>query len=136
MRQNRTRALVFRLLMILYVAAVAWLCFANFHRLPDVPRTFFGIPTDKVVHFCMFFPFPILAFLAYDPYTQTPWQALAALVSICAVGGIFAGCTELIQEQLTYRSKDINDFGADCLAIGIAGVLVFLIDVLKMRKKK
>ena len=136
MRQNRTRTLVFRLLMILYVAAVAWLCFANFHRLPDVPRTFFGIPTDKVVHFCMFFPFPILAFLAYDPYTRTPWQALAALVSICAVGGIFAGCTELIQEQLTYRSKDINDFGADCLAIGIAGVLVFLIDVLKMRKKK
>ena len=136
MKQNRTRALVFRLLMILYVAAVTWLCFANFHRLPDVPRTFFGIPTDKVVHFCMFFPFPILAFLAYDPYTRTPWQALAALVSICAVGGIFAGCTELIQEQLTYRSKDINDFGADCLAIGIAGVLVFLIDVLKMRKKK
>ncbi len=136
MRQNRTRALVFRLLMILYVAAVAWLCFANFHRLPDVPRTFFGIPTDKVVHFCMFFPFPILAFLAYDPYTRTPWQALAALVSICAVGGIFAGCTEFIQEQLTYRSKDIHDFGADCLAIGIAGVLVFLIDVLKMRKKK
>ena len=136
MKQNRTRALVFRLLMILYVAAVAWLCFSNFHRLPDVPRTFFGIPTDKVVHFCMFFPFPILAFLAYDPYTRTPWQALAALVSICAVGGIFAGCTELIQEQLTYRSKDINDFGADCLAIGIAGVLVFLIDVLKMRKKK
>lgn len=136
MKQNRTRALVFRLLMILYVAAVAWLCFANFHRLPDVPRTFFGIPTDKVVHFCMFFPFPILAFLAYDPYTRTPWQALAALVSICAVGGIFAGCTELIQEQLTYRSKDINDFGADCLAIGIAGVLVFLIDVFKMRKKK
>lgn len=136
MRQNRTRALVFRLLMILYVAAVAWLCFANFHRLPDVPRTFFGIPTDKVVHFCMFFPFPILAFLAYDPYTRTPWQALAALVSICAVGGIFAGVTEFIQEQLTYRSKDIHDFGADCLAIGIAGVLVFLIDVLKMRKKK
>ena len=136
MRQNRTRALVFRLLMILYVAAVAWLCFANFHRLPDVPRTFFGVPTDKVVHFCMFFPFPILAFLAYDPYTRTPWQALAALVSICAVGGIFAGCTEFIQEQLTYRSKDIHDFGADCLAIGIAGVLVFLIDVLKMRKKK
>ena len=84
----------------------------------------------------MFFPFPILAFLAYDPYTRTPWQALAALVSICAFGGIFAGCTELIQEQLTYRSKDINDFGADCLAIGIASLLTFIIDVSKMRKKK
>ena len=136
MKKTHTRAILFRIAMILYVIAVAWLCFANFSKLPDVPRTFLGIPTDKVVHFCMFFPFPILAFLAYDPYTTTPWQALAALVSICAIGGIFAGCTELIQEQLAYRSKDINDFGADCLAIGLSGLLVFTIDVLKMRKKK
>ena len=136
MRQNRTRALVFRLVMILYVIAVAWFCFANFQRLPDVPRTLFGIPIDKVVHFCMFLPFPVLAFLAYDHLTETPWKALAALVSICAIGGIFAGITELVQGQLAYRSKDINDFGADCLAIGLSGLLVFVIDVLKMRKKR
>ena len=135
MKQNRTRALIFRLAMILYVIAVAWFCFAKFQRLPDVPRTLFGIPIDKVVHFSMFLPFPILAFLAYDHLTETPWQALAALVSICAVGGVFAGITELIQEQLAYRTKDINDFGADCLAIGLSGLLVFTIDVLKMRKK-
>lgn len=136
MKKNQTRAILFRIAMILYVIAVAWLCFANFNRLPDVPRTFLGIPMDKVVHFCMFFPFPILAFLAYDQYTATPWQALAALVSICAVGGVFAGITELIQEQLAYRTKDINDFGADCLAIGLSGLMVFLIDVIKMRKKQ
>ena len=136
MRQNRTRALVFRLLMILYVAAVAWLCFANFHRLPDVPRTFFGIPTDKVVHFCMFFPFPILAFFAYDKITETPLQALAALLCICAFGGIFAGLTEIIQGSLPYRRQDIKDFGADCLAIGIASILTFIIDISKMRQEK
>ena len=101
-----------------------------------MPRTLFGLPIDKVVHFLMFFPFPILAFLAYDHLTQTPWQALAALISICAIGGIFAGLTEIIQGQLSYRTKDINDFGADCLAIGLSGLLVFIIDVLKMRKKK
>lgn len=136
MKQNHTRAIIFRILTILYVVAVAWLCFANLSKVPQMPRTLFGLPIDKVVHFLMFFPFPILAFLAYDHLTQTPWQALAALISICAIGGIFAGLTEIIQGQLSYRTKDINDFGADCLAIGLSGLLVFIIDVLKMRKKK
>ena len=136
MKQTHTRAIIFRILTILYVVAVAWLCFANLSKAPQMPRTLFGLPIDKVVHFLMFFPFPILAFLAYDHLTQTPWQALAALISICAIGGIFAGITEIIQGQLSYRTKDINDFGADCLAIGLSGLLVFVIDVLKMRKKK
>lgn len=136
MKQNHTRAIIFRILTILYVVAVAWLCFANLSKVPQMPRTLFGLPIDKVVHFLMFFPFPILAFLAYDHLTQTPWQALAALISICAIGGVFAGLTEIIQGQLSYRTKDINDFGADCLAIGLSGLLVFIIDVLKMRKKK
>jgi VanZ family protein len=136
MKQNHTRAIIFRILTILYVVAVAWLCFANLSKVSQMPRTLFGLPIDKVVHFLMFFPFPILAFLAYDHLTQTPWQALAALISICAIGGIFAGLTEIIQGQLSYRTKDINDFGADCLAIGLSGLLVFVIDVLKMRKKK
>ncbi len=134
MKQNRTRALLFRLLMLLYIAAVGYLCFANFHKLPDVPRELFGIRMDKIVHFCMFFPFPILAFFAYDHLTEKPWQALAALISICAVGCIFAGVTEMIQGSLPYRSQDIKDFGADCLAICIASLLVFIIDVSKMKK--
>jgi len=136
MRTNRTRALLFRLAMLLYLIAVAWLCFANFHRLPDAPKFLFGIPADKLVHFCMFFPFPILAFFAYDRFTETPWQALAALVSICAVGGIFAGITEIIQGSLPYRTQDIADFRADCLAILLSGLLVFLFDVSKMKKNQ
>ncbi|MBR5076796.1 MAG: VanZ family protein [Bacteroidales bacterium] len=136
MKQNRIRARIFQIIMIIYVAAVGFLCFANFHQLPDVPKTFLGLPIDKVIHFCMFFPFPILAFFAYDRLTRTPWQALAALVSICAIGCAFAGLTEVIQETLPYRTKDLHDFGADCIAVGIASVLVFVIDVAKMKKEK
>ncbi|MBR5724319.1 MAG: VanZ family protein [Bacteroidales bacterium] len=135
MKQNRLRSILFKIAMLLYIAAVAYLCFANFHKLPDVPKSFLGIPMDKLVHFCMFFPFPILAFLAYDKLTDTPLKALAALISICAVGCIFAGITELVQDSLPYRTKDLNDFGADCLAVGLASVLTFIIDISKMRKK-
>ena len=135
MKPNRTRSLLFKLAMLLYVMAVAYLCFANFHKLPEVPKTFLGIPMDKVVHFCMFFPFPILAFFAYDKLTETPLQALAALLCICAFGGIFAGLTEIIQGSLPYRSQDVHDFNADLLSIGISGLLVFVYDVSKMKKK-
>ena len=135
MEANRTRVILFRIIMLLYIAAVAYLCFANFNKLPQAPRSLLGIPADKVVHFCMFFPFPILGFLAYDDLTDTPLKAFAALISISAIGCIFAGITEIIQGSLPYRSQDIKDFGADCLAIGIASLTVFIIDLLKMRKK-
>ena len=136
MTPNTTRKLLVRIAMILYIVGVAYLCFANFHKLPDVPKMLFGIRMDKIVHFCMFFPFPVLAFLAYDHLTETPWQALAALISICAFGCIFAGITEIIQGSLPYRRQDIKDFGADCLSICISSLMVFIIDVSKMKKKK
>ena len=135
MKPNRTRSLLSKLILLLYILAVAYLCFANFHKLPEVPKEFLGIPMDKIVHFCMFFPFPVLAFFAYDKLTQTPLQAFAALLCICAFGGIFAGLTEIVQGMLPYRSQDIQDYGADLLAIGISGLLVFVYDVYKMKKK-
>ena len=136
MKPNRTRSVLFTIVMCLYIGAVGYFCFANFHKLPDVPKTLLGIPVDKIVHFCMFFPFPVLAYLAYDKLTDTPLKALAALISIGAVGCIFAGITEIIQGSLPYRSQDIKDFGADCLAVGVASILTFIIDISKMHKEK
>ena len=136
MKPNRTRSIIFSIAMVLYLAAVGYLLFANFEKLSSIPRLFLGIPTDKVVHFCMFFPFPILAYLAYDKLTDTPLKAFAALISICAIGAVFAGLTEIGQSLLPYRSEDITDFRADCLAIGLAGILTFIIDVSKMRHGK
>ena len=136
MKPNRTRSILFSIAMVLYLAVVGYLLFANFDKLQQVPRLFLGIPTDKVVHFCMFFPFPILAYLAYDKLTDTPLKAFAALLNICAIGAVFAGLTEIGQSLLPYRSEDITDFRADCLAIGIAGIITFVIDVSKMRHGK
>ena len=59
-----------RILFFLYLAAVAFLCFMHVDKLPDVQKFIFGIPTDKIAHFLMFLPFPILAYLAYDHLTN------------------------------------------------------------------
>lgn len=136
MKPNRKRSIIFSITMVLYLAVVGYLLFANFEKLSSIPRIFLGIPTDKIVHFCMFFPFPILAYLAYDELTDTPLKAFGALISICAIGAIFAGLTEIVQGMLPYRAQDIHDYAADCLAIGLAGLITFVIDVSKMRRKK
>ena len=103
--------------------------------MPDVQRSFWGIPTDKIVHFLMFFPFPILAFLAFDGYSAKPWLSVLGTVAIFAAGILLAVGTEVGQARLTtYRSGDVNDFKADLLALGISSLIVLLINFRRLRK--
>lgn len=125
-----------RILLLLYLCAVAFLCFAKFDSLPDVEKFIFGIPTDKVVHFCMFFPFAILAYYSYNLKTDTIVESLCAVINACAYGCIFAGITEIIQASLPYRSEDLGDFAADCLGIGIASVFIFIFNYIAIKKRK
>lgn len=134
MTKATTRALLFRVLMLLYIFAVMYLCFSHLDKMPDVPKVLFGIQTDKIAHFCMFFPFPILGFFAYDRLTDTPLKAFAAIITILAIGGIFAGLTEMVQGAMPYRTEDIHDYYADLIGLGLASILVFVIDLSKMKK--
>ncbi len=127
--------ILFRAVFLLYLAAVVFLCFGKFDSLPDMQKSIFGIPTDKIVHFCMFFPFPPTGFHSFANEGKGLIHSLLTLVCICSFAAVFAGLTEVIQGSLPYRSEDLGDFGADCLAIGISGVLVFLSCVIKSRKK-
>lgn len=131
-QRTSTRALIFKILMLVYILSVMYLCFAHFDSVPDVPRELFGIPIDKLVHFCMFFPFPILGFYAYDRMTETPLQAIAAVIILFSFGGIFAGITEIVQGLMPYRTEDILDFKADLIGLGLASMIVLVIDIAKM----
>ena len=123
-----------RILFGLYLVAVAVLCFGKFDGAQDVPRALWGIPTDKIVHFLMFFPFPVLAYLAFDRYrgkrrASVLWTA-AALLCGCA----FAAVTELVQSRLPYRSGDPADFRADAFALLLSSVLVLILILVQKRK--
>lgn len=128
--QTSSRALAFRILMALYLIAVATLCFVQINKIPDeVPKMIFGIPIDKVVHFCMFFPFPIIGFFSFDHSKWSVARTFGKILELAAYGCIFAGFTEFIQGMLPYRTEDIADFKADTLAICLASLLVFVIDI-------
>lgn len=129
------KRLIARILFFLYLAAVLVLCFGQFKDAPSLPWTLLGIPSDKLVHFCMFFPFPILAFLAFDKYTETPRSTFLFSGITFLVGVALAFGTEWGQAHLTtYRSGDPLDWLADISALFLSTLIVIIWDLLKQRK--
>ena len=129
------RRLIARILFFLYLVAVLVLCFGQFKDALSVPWTLLGIPSDKLVHFCMFFPFPILAFLAFDKYTETPRSTFLFSGITFLVGVALAFGTEWGQAHLTdYRSGDPLDLLADGTALVLSTLLVIFLDIRKQKK--
>lgn len=130
-----TKTILARVLFFIYLAAIAFLCFMHVDKIPDLQKTILGIPTDKVAHFIMFLPFPILTFLAYDHLTNKAWNAILFAVLTFLAGAAIAALTEYVQGLLPYRSKDFSDFRADLLALLISTAGVFLVDISNLKKR-
>ena len=127
--------IAFRLLFFLYLAGVLYLCFGRFENTPSIELSLWGIPTDKVVHFCMFFPFPILAYLAMDQYTSTVRQTVLLVGVTFIIGLVIAVGTEWGQASLTdWRSGDPLDFLADSIALLLGSILAACWDIRKQKK--
>lgn len=132
---TKGQKIVFRILFFLYLAGVLFLCFGKFENTPSVEFTLFGIPTDKLVHFAMFFPYPILAFFAFDRFTETVKSTLLFVGITFIVGILIAVATEWGQANLTdYRSGDPLDFLADTIGLLLSSALVAFVDIRKQRK--
>ena len=133
---SRGNKIAFQILFWLYVAGVLFLCFGHFDSTPSIPTSFLGIPTDKIVHFAMFFPFPILAFLAFDRFTETVKSTLLFVGITFIVGLLLAFATEWGQAHLTeYRSGDPMDLLADTTALLLSSTLVAVLDIVKQRRR-
>jgi len=130
----RFKELITKAAFILYIAAVAWCCFGRPEQLPEMDNSIFGIPTDKVAHFLMFLPFPILSFMAFDRFTRTPLQTIAFVFASFVVGLLLAGATEYLQSLTDYRSGDLLDLAADALGLFTGSCITTLIDIRKQKK--
>lgn len=104
---------------IVYFLAVLYLCFGHISTDENLPVEMFGIPFDKVVHFCMFLPFPVFGTLAFAG--KKPWRALSFSIIL---GVVAATSIELLQSVLTeYRGTDIWDLVANLTAIVTGSLL-------------
>lgn len=133
---TKGQKILFQVLFFLYVAGVLFLCFGKFDQAPSISWALFGIPNDKLVHFCMFFPFPILAFLAFDKYTESVRSTLLFSGLTFIAGCLLAWGTEWGQAHLTdYRSGDPYDLLADGIALTLSTLIVIYWDIRKQKKK-
>jgi VanZ family protein len=124
------RAIIFQILTLLYLGTVAFLCFARFPVMNEVPPVIFNIPMDKIVHFLMFLPFPILAYFSLPIRRKGVVKTLLVLVAIFLVGCLIAWGTERVQGLLPYRYMDAADFKADRYGLGTGTIIAFLIQLL------
>lgn len=129
------RRLTGAVLLIVYLGAVAYCCFGHFNDLPEISsESFLGIPTDKIVHFLMFFPFPILCHLTFSGHGGSTRHTIISVAVIFITGGILAAATEIGQSFTNYRSGDILDFAADALSLAISSIVVLTADLLAARR--
>jgi VanZ family protein len=128
MKVNKTIA---KILFVLYLAVLMYLCFGKFDGLPKEPRSLFGLEGDKVVHFLMFLPFPVLSYFAFPVRTRKAWHSLLLTAFILAVGSVFAAGTEFIQDFIPYREADTADFMADFIGLCVSAVSVLTTDLKK-----
>lgn len=103
-----------KVFLCIYFAAVLYLCLGSFHGPEGLWTDVCGIPIDKVFHFLMFLPFPILASWAFCDGGHFPRN----LFRIFLTGVVFGICIELMQGLLTEgRSAEWGDFLGDTLGI-------------------
>ena len=121
--------LIYIIVFCLYIMAVAFLCFAKPDDMPQLPTLWFDLPADKVGHFLMFVPFPILAYSVFHKDNVSLVKHLLMVLILMIVGMGMAIATEQIQAQLAYRAAELDDFHADLagLAAGSASTVAFII---------
>ncbi len=132
----KNNSLIYKTIFILYLLAVAVLCLMPTSSFPDVRPDIFGIPIDKIVHFIMFFPFPILAYAALKPATSNTLRPFIMTLIILSFGCNAATATEVAQKFLTdYRSADIFDLIADIISMCVSSVIIFIIELRRQNIK-
>ena len=129
MGKTSTKTILSRVLFLLYICAVCVICFADSSSLPKMQRYILGIPTDKVIHFIMFAPFPILSYLSFEHPSRKPGKSVLFVFITLLAGAFLAITTEVVQSYLPSRSMDIKDFYADLMALGISSAFILLVDL-------
>lgn len=123
----------------IYIAAVMYLCLMKPEDMPQTEMYIFGIPADKVAHFLMFLPFPILAYKMLWKGERKLWADISILAGSMAVGIGMAFLTEHLQALTQYRTSDINDVYADMKGLGVGGLIItanILIKTIRTRNNK
>ena len=113
-----TRRHIALIFLCLYLTTLGFLCFADPQNFQSASFSLWNIQADKIVHFIMFAPYPVLMFITVDNHSGSLMKRLITLSLVLASGAALALGTEIIQGTTEYRSFELWDLAAD-----IAGIL-------------
>ncbi len=122
-------AIIYKILFFAYLISLVLLMVLTFKTdQMDIPKHIFGIPVDKVVHFILFFPYPILTWLTFNDSLRKKIKNLTYV--LIPISGLFlATITETIQLLNSSRSYDPKDLMANYIAILSGSLLITIISL-------
>ncbi len=127
---------ILKAIFILYIIGLCFCCFWNFRSSIDLSTELWGIPKDKIAHFCMFFPFPIIFYLAFPKLRNTPRRYLKFSILALATGVATGLAIEIIQGWSGYRSCDMTDLLADFCGLAAAVLILQVFEAFVMNKRR
>ena len=127
---TRNHRALWVVLFVLYMAALAWVYFSSGEVSFELPKSLWGIPFDKAVHYSLFLPFPVLFTLALNFRSWWRTLSISALLAV-AIAFLF----ETLQSRITEtRVTDPAELNANVLGIA-TGLAVMVIAGLIARKR-
>lgn len=129
------RKIAFITLFSLYIAAILYLCLMKPDDMPQIEITFFGIPVDKLGHFLMFMPFPVLSYLIFNDRERNAAGEFMLMTGVVALGIAMAFATEQLQALTQYRTSDINDVYSDMIGLAFGCIITTIVIIIKKRHK-
>jgi len=127
------RKLLFISAFCAYLAAVLALCLIRTDGMPQTDFSILGIPADKLTHFIMFLPFPILAYSAFYKAGRKKVKETAMTAAMTIAGFLLACITEYLQSLTSYRTSDPTDIHADLIGVSLGAIIILLYIIFRKR---
>ena len=118
-----------KILFAIYLLLLAFICFWRFNHVFLNSFSIGPVQFDKVVHFVMFLPFPVLAYLSFGKADAGGVRMVGGILLIFFIGCVLAAGTELLQGFIPYRTADVGDFKADALGLAVGSVLCCILRI-------
>ena len=129
------RGKLFKILFFIYLTGLCFCCFWNFRGSIGLDNDLWGIRMDKVVHFLLFFPLPIVSYMAFPQLRNTSGRYLKFSILSVAAGVLLGAVIELIQGWSGYRSCGMADLLADFCGLVSAALLLQVYEAFIGRKR-
>ena len=115
------------ILLIIYIIVSLYFLFTTVSL--DVKDGLWSIPTDKIFHFLMFMPYPVIFWMIIKYGKKNYKKSFGVYFSAFTISLILGSLTEIAQKYLSYsRNGDIKDLLADALGIIFALLLLWIFE--------